>query len=516
MPLILAIILCFSLFLRSFGLTSSPPELFGDEIDVGYQAASLLTTGRDIRGQALPTYIHSIAEWRAPLLIYATVPSIWLFGNTVWGVRLPEVLFGSLAPILLFFLVYRFSGRKNLSIMASLLLAITPWHIHYSRAAFEVVLLVDLLLLGCILMMRKKFIFSALPFALCMYTYSTAIVFVPLLLLLNLRNLKALLVFATLCLPLGYHVLFGAAGERFGVVGISHQPEIVSNISTYRDQDQSVLGKILHNKYESVATHVLYNYLQSFSTEFLFIRGDTVLRHNSPVMGEFLPLTFPLFLIGVFVLVKHRQWFWLGWLLISPLPAALTYDGGTHATRLFLMVVPITVGISYGLQVLTQKIRLLILPILLIQLIIWFHFYLVHYPLISWQWWHYGYQQAFSALNRLSPNYSQVFINNTYEPSLERFSFWNNVAPREFQANLKSDIRMPLIAPNYDGFSFGSKYFFGTFADNSPVNINERLVPDSLYLISHRDEGYPYNTRILETVSDPIGQPLFYLVTKND
>src|SRR3990172_13232877 len=100
-----SIILALSLLLRVGLLDKVPAELFGDEIDVGYQAYSLLKTGKDLYGQVLPTYIHSLSEWRAPLLMYATVPTIALFGPNEWGVRLPEAIFGSIAPLILFLLV---------------------------------------------------------------------------------------------------------------------------------------------------------------------------------------------------------------------------------------------------------------------------------------------------------------------------------------------------------------------------------------------------------------------------
>src|SRR3989344_2897391 len=99
MGLILTFILIFSTVLRLGFVTTSPPELFGDEVDVGYQAYSLYKTGRDLYRQPLPTYIHSLSEWRAPLLMYATVPSVAFLGLNEWDVRVPQAIFGSLAPI---------------------------------------------------------------------------------------------------------------------------------------------------------------------------------------------------------------------------------------------------------------------------------------------------------------------------------------------------------------------------------------------------------------------------------
>ena len=98
----LGLILALGLVLRLIMMATIPGELFGDEVDVGYQAYSLFKTGKDLYGQTLPLYIHSLSEWRAPLLMYATVPTIAVFGLNEYGVRLPEVILGALAPLILF------------------------------------------------------------------------------------------------------------------------------------------------------------------------------------------------------------------------------------------------------------------------------------------------------------------------------------------------------------------------------------------------------------------------------
>ena len=156
MGLILSILFAVSLFIRGFSIPTLPPELFGDEVDVGYQAFSLLHTGLDLYGQLFPKYIHSLSEWRTPLLMYYTVPTIYLFGNTEWGVRTPEVILGALAPLILFLLVYEVTRSKSQALLSSVILCIMPWHILYSRAAFEAVLLLDFVLLGTLFFIKKR------------------------------------------------------------------------------------------------------------------------------------------------------------------------------------------------------------------------------------------------------------------------------------------------------------------------------------------------------------------------
>jgi len=177
--LVLISILALASILRIWGLDKVPPELFGDELDVGYHAYSLLHTGRDYYGQLLPTYIHSFSEWRAPLLMYVTVPFIAIFGLNEYGVRLPEAFLGILSVLLLYLLVDKTLKDKRVALFSALLLAISPWHLQYSRAAFEISLLLTLLLSGTLSFLNglknwKWLIVSAVLFGLTFYTYSTA------------------------------------------------------------------------------------------------------------------------------------------------------------------------------------------------------------------------------------------------------------------------------------------------------------------------------------------------------
>ena len=114
MGLLLSLIVVLSGFLRIPFLNTVPPELFGDELDVGYQAFSLLHTGKDLYNQTLPVMVHSLSEWRLPLIVYQTIPTIKLFGLNEWGVRLPEAIFGILAIPLIFLLVHQVSPNPKI------------------------------------------------------------------------------------------------------------------------------------------------------------------------------------------------------------------------------------------------------------------------------------------------------------------------------------------------------------------------------------------------------------------
>jgi len=533
MGTVLSLILGLSLFIRGFGISAVPPELFGDEIDVGYQAYSLLKTGRDIYGQILPVYIHSLSEWRAPLLMYYTVPSIAAFGNTEIGVRAPEIVLGALGVLILYLSTLLTTKSKTISILASLMMCIIPWHFQYSRAAFEVVLLLDLLLMANLLFIKKWHSLSATFFALTFYTYSTAAVFTPLLILILFLlykpkiNLRPILLFLFILIPFVSQMIFGKAGERFSTVSVFSHPRITEESVEIRAASKSPVEKYLTNRPFLILRRIMDNYLSAFSTEFLFVRGDPTIRHNTNFTGQLLPaMAIPL-VAGIYLLAKKRQYLWLLWLVAAPIPSSLTYDGGYHATRLFVLIPPLCVAIGAGFRLIGQsRFRLILgLPVILLlclQVLQFFNYYYYRYPENSWRWWHMGYKQAMTSLAKLEPSFSRIYINNTYEPSLIRFLFYTNYSPAKFHKNFTLDQPQPDVAPNYFGFFLPPKYYFGAFSLPPNKSLPDLITRDSLYLVSQRDDAWgnwqknpPGGVNVLDTVTNPFGDPILYLITRS-
>src|SRR4030042_7041651 len=151
---ILLLIILLAAFMRLWNIDKVPVSLFGDELDVGYQAYSILKTGRDYSGNFLPIHFQSLAEWRTPLYLYSAVPTVAVFGISAWGVRLPAAIFGVLGVWAMYLLVKQLirereeKVREGIALLSAAVLAFSPWHIQYSRAAFEVTQLLFLLLIG--------------------------------------------------------------------------------------------------------------------------------------------------------------------------------------------------------------------------------------------------------------------------------------------------------------------------------------------------------------------------------
>src|SRR3990172_5246650 len=190
---LLGVITFIAVFLRLFNLGKTPIALEWDEVALGYDAYSIIQTGRDQFGHFLPINFRSLDDWKPPLYVYSAIPGIFLFGLNDFAVRLPSAVFGSLAVILVFFLVQEFfqerPEKNQIALLSSLFLAISPWHLQFSRATFETNISVTVTLAAVLCFLKgirgniKFFLLSAIFFGLALFSYHSTRVVTPLLLI---------------------------------------------------------------------------------------------------------------------------------------------------------------------------------------------------------------------------------------------------------------------------------------------------------------------------------------------
>ena len=135
---IFVIIIFLSVFLRFYKLSSIPPSLYWDEASLGYNAYSILKSAHDEHGKLLPlTYFAAFGDYKPPGYIYATVLPIAILGPSEFAIRFPSAFFGVLTVIITYFLAKKFFENKTIALWSAFLLAISPWHLQFSRGAFE-------------------------------------------------------------------------------------------------------------------------------------------------------------------------------------------------------------------------------------------------------------------------------------------------------------------------------------------------------------------------------------------
>ena len=185
----LSLVLLLGLFARVFMFGSVPGDINQDEAFAGYNAYTLLHYGADSYGYRLPVYLTAWGSGMNALESYLMIPFVALFGLHVWVIRLPMLLVGLLSLVAVYFLVRRFLGER-IALGATLLLAISPWHVMLSRWALESNLAPGFVLLGLFFFVKglekpKFLIVSAAFYGLSLYAYATIWVAVPFIVLVN-------------------------------------------------------------------------------------------------------------------------------------------------------------------------------------------------------------------------------------------------------------------------------------------------------------------------------------------
>ena len=196
---LLGIILFIAAILRLWDLGNVPISPDWDEAALGYNAYSILHTGRDEYSKFLPIILRSFDDYKPALYAYFAIPPIALFGLNTFAVRFPSAVFGILAVIGTFFLVKElFPKAKQFSIfnfqfsiaeIVAFLLAISPWHIQFSRIAFESNVGLTFNIFSAVFFLKglKKpwfLLLSSFLMAINIYIYQSEKVFSPILLLL--------------------------------------------------------------------------------------------------------------------------------------------------------------------------------------------------------------------------------------------------------------------------------------------------------------------------------------------
>lgn len=559
----LIVILLLASFLRLWKLSEVPVSLFGDELDVGYHAYSILKTGKDYSGNPWPLHFKSLAEWRTPLYLYSAVPTVAIFGLSPLGVRLPAAFFGVLGVWGFYLLTKKLLKDERLALVSSFLLAISPWHLQYSRAAFEVTMLLAVLIFGFYFFLRaleqngKDLWISGAFFIITPLIYSSAKLFTPIFMLFiaflwrnKLFSLpknaltKALVATITLGLITAYATLFSGGGQRFGYISVFTDPTREMEIGVAREQDARAIGdlevghtpstseKIFHNKVWFWGDRVLTNYLESFSFSFLFDKGDPNLRHSIQDMGQFYAIELVAFVVGLSMFfsskkvekrVKKLVAFWI---LFGALPSAITREGGKHATRLILMLPPLLLLISFGVTKIIDatlwkkkySLGLIYAGLLILGVVFYQHKYWIHNLTYSERWWHAGFGEAIRSVKEVDKNYERVFISMSGEPAWTFFSAWYQYDPASWQKEYP--IGNDVFQEGFGDISHTSKFYFGS-PQEGIYSLGRFIGSGDLYLanasevgenlITNPNEGTPVGLVLLKAIAYPSGEPAFYL-----
>ncbi len=550
--ILIFLILLVAFVLRLYKLDEIPPGVNRDEASIGYTAYSILKTGKDEYGKAYPLSFQSFGDWKLPLYIYLTIPFIQLFGLTEFAVRLPSVIAGAMTVLVVYFLLKElFKETKNYSfgighstfsipLVASLLLAISPWHIHFSRVASEANLATLIFSIAVLLLLKsrlkpKLYIVSFTLFALTYYTYHGNHIFTTLFILgLLVYKWKQLIkeryaviglgIFVILSTIILRQTLLSSDTTKFSGIGIFGDPTVVhTSIELPRlehlNDNSAGVTRLLHNRIIFAIEKISQNYLQAFSPDFLFLRGGTNHAHNIPNFGNMYLVEAPFLLLGlVYLLSKYnnsnsRLLLW--WLFISPVAASITKDA-PHSARTFMITPVLTIIVAFGIYyffLLAKKFQknhvshnIILLSIMFfysINFTIYLDRYYVHFPVIDAEYWGVGYKDLAAFLSDNQHKDSQVIMEEPQQSPYIFLLFYLRYDPALYQMQAR---RYP---PTSDAFlhvvSFG-RFEFRTIDWSVDPGISNTILitrPDqfpNITEIQSKRSNISYRNRILFTL----------------
>lgn len=438
--LLLFLIFLLGIFLRFYRLSQSPLGLHVDETAIGYNAYSILETGKDEYGKSFPLFFRSFGDYKMPLYIYATAFSTKIFGLSSFSVRFMSAFFGSVSILLIYLLMRQLFPTKSYSfgLLAAILFAISPWTIFFSRVAFESSIALFFLLLGLCLELaafsRKitwLLVFSMITYSLSVYSYHTerflapglVVVFSFLLYQSNCRVwpgcLKRLLLSAALFLIL-----------------ISPQFLLFSSSAGQARINSLFIGSGQKTLSQRIGMYTAYS-----SPRNLFFDPDPDPQKSYPELSVFYSWMVVPYLLGLFLLFKNYaavgNKIIIYYLLLAPIPASLAKDPFS-AIRSFPFVFPVVTVISLGLEGILKSINKKLYLylggtlILVYSLLVFWRLAFVIMPNERFKEWNYGYSEMADKI--MDGNYQKILINDPRGVSYSELLFYMKYPPGKFQS----------------------------------------------------------------------------------
>lgn len=461
-------ILILAAALRFYQLGTNPPSFNWDEAAIGYNAYSIIKTGRDEYGQFLPISFRSFDDYKPPVYFYLTIPSILAFGYDDFAVRFPSAFLGTLTVLFTYLMTKSLLKDEKVAQIATFLLAISPWHIQLSRSAYEtnaalffVVLGTYAFLVGTVSKKRKFSVFmsiSALSFSLSMFTYHNARVFVPVLtIVLLLCFLKPVLAskkylilpsaVVFICLMLLVPIMFTKSGQmRFSGTSIFSIETPKSETAKLIEADQSknigAQGQLFHNRRLVYVPILIENYLSHLRPQYLFSEGAQQ-RHRAPIIGLLYLWDLPFLVAGIYFLAKNpypkpTKAIVFSWFLVAPIASSFTRDV-PHPLRaeVYLPAFQIftALGVVYILSFIKHKkiFAQLATFFLLMNFAFYLHQFYVHMPRMYSQQWFYGWREAVQTTEKLKNEYDRVIVSTKLEQPHMFWLYFSKYDPKTYQ-----------------------------------------------------------------------------------
>ncbi len=514
---VLFLIIILAAALRFFRLDSVPSGLIPEEASTAWTSYSLAKTGKDEWNKFLPVIFSETGGFKLALNSYLMVPVMQIFGLNEFSARAPTAIAGVLAVLLTYFLCFELFKRKDISLAASFLLAISPWHIAMSRYGIDVNWGIPLFLAGLLFFIKsekrpKEIIIAGIFFALTYYTYFNYVVFtfIFILLLIFLRRnfffsksgLKILLLFVFIqvlfLLPYlsqkNLTVRFSQATSVGNVGFINRINEHRQACKAYYPQ---TLCKLIYNKPVEKVMEYGRNFINHYSTTTFFLYGSNLGLSGMPQnWGLFYLFEFPLILLGLAIMVRKKilPTVLLGWGLLYAVPSSLA--GEAHIWRMMtLLPLPQIIGafglIYFFVFLKNNIVRIGMIFIICFSVLKFTADYFAYLPFTQGNYSYFGFRDLYNYLKTIEKDYENIIISPigmNFNQLYIYYLFYNPYDPGKFQRG--DELDRVVGEQNWVWVNRIGKWYFVSEPKKVkyPLNKNTLLVIDT-----SRDDEIMYN-----------------------
>jgi 4-amino-4-deoxy-L-arabinose transferase-like glycosyltransferase len=366
--LLLLVVCIFSFFLLSFRNTSVPPGVNGDESGIAYNAVLISRNLRDENNHFLPLFIFAkTSDWKQPVTVYATALVFRLFGPSLANLRDTSVLFVIISIVIFYFLVEEMFDFKFF-VVGFLVLITVPIIMIQSHLALENIAVLPFIFFWILMLAKNKkasrpaYLFLAgASLGIGIFSYLAMRIVVPVLSLITLvylrKNFKKILYFLLGLTP--FLILLCFAYFRYPGAVLGHYSAPIPSVNEF-----------------------LLRYLSTFDLSFLFMKGDSFVVHSTGKAGMFLVATLPIFLIGIWKMIKNKKPFEI--LILSSFfltPIMFGFVPDIYRASRLLALIPFYVIIStIGFLAVPRKFGLAIVVLMLANYLYFAQDYWFKYP----------------------------------------------------------------------------------------------------------------------------------------
>lgn len=455
---LLLVIIILAAALRFWQLGVVPAGVTHDELGYIYNAYSIATTGKNVFGEFLPlfTWMNQGGWPFLPVPIYFSIPFFLLFDLSVTVGRLPSAILGVADVLLIYVLIRQIFNKTSLALLSAFFLAISPWHLHLSRSAYDPNFGLFFYLLGIVLFIyevknKKLPIFSVAAIFFAIFSYRGMNPIFPGLIVvlvwygitfLNMSR-KQLAVFF---INVGFVALIVASvvlinGKEYTAEArFWEDPKMQEKIDTDIREAQGPLfvRRFFLNKPMHVINKLRENYIRAYSPEFLFLYTEPSKIYSIWSRGRIYFLDIVFVILGVaylYKISKHRASFLLTLFLIGGLPGML--GGFPYTARNFFLsaLLPVfsAAGVLFLLRIIAFKqLKIIVIVVLVTSYMYVFGSYLFdyygRYALYGGEAWAKSLKDVSLLITENKEKYDKIIVGQATFGDLIQYSFYAKIS----------------------------------------------------------------------------------------